>query len=122
MSTKRWIWLFGAIFAILIVVICLISLCSTEKDSVGVFQNGVLLYEIDVSAGEQLYTVTYEGRKNTIHVENGKVSVSDADCPDHICVLHGALEKGNPIVCLPNRLVIRFISDETEYADAVTGR
>ena len=46
-------------------------------------------------------------RVNTVVVENGEVFVSEASCPDHVCVRQGpARYDGQTIVCLPNRLVI----------------
>ena len=44
---------------------------------------------------------------NTVVVENGEVYVSEASCPDHVCIRQGpARYDGQTIVCLPNRLVI----------------
>lgn len=45
-----------------------------------------------------------------IHVENGELWVEDADCPDKICEKTGRIsKKGQSIVCLPNRVVIKII-------------
>ena len=43
--------------------------------------------------------------------------------PDQVCVAHGFLVSGKePIICLPNRLVIRFLEDvRLDSADAVAG-
>lgn len=42
-------------------------------------------------------------------VSNGKVRVIDADCPDKLCEKRGAISrKGDSIVCLPNRLVVKI--------------
>ena len=42
---------------------------------------------------------------NVVEVENGKIRVTDADCPDKLCIKQS--ESGTfPIVCLPHRLVI----------------
>ena len=47
-------------------------------------------------------------------VQGGKVWVKDADCPDKICEKKGTIfRKGESIVCLPNRVVIK-ISGEGE--------
>ncbi|MBP1560301.1 MAG: NusG domain II-containing protein [Oscillospiraceae bacterium] len=78
-----------------------------------VVQDGKVLYTIDLSTVEnQSFTVTYEGRSNTITVENGEIYVSAADCPDKICMKTGKLQyEGMPVVCLPNKLIIRFKED-----------
>jgi len=54
----------------------------------------------------------------TVCIEGGKVFVREADCPDLLCVHQGAIDAGS-LVCLPNRIVVRVVSDDV---DAVTGR
>ena len=49
---------------------------------------------------------------NTVHIEPGAISVTEADCPDHICMLQGKLTgEGIPIVCMPHRLIIYIEGD-----------
>ena len=44
-----------------------------------------------------------------MEVRAGAIRVSEADCPDKICVGMGWLTDGAfPIVCLPHRLMIRL--------------
>ena len=93
-----------------------------------IYQKGVLMYEIDLSAVADPYTftVTSELGSNTISVRSGAISVSDADCSDHTCVKQGWLETSAvPIVCLPHELVIQ-LEKETDTAaenelDAIAG-
>ena len=87
----------------------------------GVYQDGELLMTLTPQADR---TVTVDGPagKNVIVVENGEIFVKEADCPDKICVRHGPLSKaGTPIICLPNRLVIRWLDGVSEV-DGVSGR
>ncbi|MCR4705333.1 MAG: NusG domain II-containing protein [Lachnospiraceae bacterium] len=59
---------------------------------------------------------------NTLTIEDGKVSVSEADCPDRICMKQGTIDKnGQSIICLPHRLVIRIESGEEASVDGVSG-
>ncbi len=47
--------------------------------------------------------------------------MKSAECPDKICVKHGELKSlNNPIVCLPNKIVIKF-EGEAENVDTKTG-
>ena len=47
--------------------------------------------------------------KNILVIENGKAYISEADCPDKICVAHRKISKtGETIVCLPHKLVIEI--------------
>ena len=55
------------------------------------------------------------GGRNVVVIENGMVFVSEANCPDQICVKHKPLNQtADPIVCLPNSLVVKVITNETE--------
>lgn len=61
----------------------------------------------------------YQGGSNRIVVEDGNVAMSDADCPDKLCVHTGKIKKtGETIVCLPHRVVVEITGDGKEY-DAV---
>ena len=46
---------------------------------------------------------------NEIKIEDGAVSVTNADCPDKICADHRQISKvGETIVCLPHKLVVEI--------------
>lgn len=52
---------------------------------------------------------------NTLVIKDGKAYVSDADCPDKICVdTRAASYVGETIVCLPHKLVIEITADNAE--------
>ncbi len=69
--------------------------------------------EIDVSLGD--------GEFNHISVKGGRVAVTDASCPDRLCVRRGYIRDGVPIVCLPHRLTVE-VRGGSGGVDAVTGR
>ena len=47
---------------------------------------------------------------NTAVIENEKIMVSEADCPDGICTQTGFIEKpGQSITCLPHKLYIEIV-------------
>ena len=56
---------------------------------------------------------------NTITVRDGKIGVTEANCPDHYCMDRGMCSGGTQIVCLPNRLIIRFVGEQA--VDSVAG-
>ncbi len=81
--------------------------------------DGNELYRLDLSE-DAVVTVESENGTNVVVVENGTVRVSQADCPDQICVHQGAIDDDSvPIVCLPNRLVIEVTT--RSQVDAVAG-
>ena len=118
-TNRTWILLFCLLAAVLAAVWFLLP--SKAAALAGVYQDGALLMTL---APQTEQTVTVEGPagKNVIVVENGEIFVQEADCPDGVCVKHGPLsENGTPIICLPNRLVIRWLSGTSEV-DGISGR
>jgi len=57
------------------------------------------------------FTIDCGSGHNTVTVRGGTISVTEADCPDKVCVRTGAISGGTvPIVCLPHRLEIRVVN------------
>ncbi|MBP3206416.1 MAG: NusG domain II-containing protein [Lachnospiraceae bacterium] len=53
------------------------------------------------------------GGVNHLHIENGQVWVTEASCPDQICVHMGRISQpGQSIICLPNQVVIEILGRE----------
>ena len=69
-----------------------------------IYQNGEIFSQIDLSNVKDSYTINLPG--NTILVENGKISMLHANCPDQICVRQGKIQEYGQITCLPNRVQI----------------
>lgn len=94
-------------------VVCVILLRAPHGDIVEIRSDGELLYAIDLAASpDRTFIVEHNEKKNIITIENHRICVSDADCPDRVCVNTVWLDSPSiPIVCLPNKLII-------EYADS----
>ena len=89
----------------------------------GIYSNSKLVEKIDLSQVEQEREITISGKngKNVILVDKNSIKMLSAECPDKVCVNHGELKKGGaPIICLPNKLVIRWENSTDEY-DIKTG-
>lgn len=97
---------------------------SGERPVARITVNGTIVNEINLSTVEQPYSFTLEGPggfSNTVLVEPGRICVSEAGCPDQVCVHQGFISDSTvPIVCLPNKLMIE-ISGGGEGLDAATG-
>lgn len=118
MKQKSWI----LIFTVLAAVLAAVTALQTKRGGTlaAVYQDGRQIAVLDLRHDTEL-TVTGPAGKNIVAVSDGKVSVRQADCPDQICVKHGPLtENGGPIVCLPNRLSVQWLSKQTAV-DAVSG-
>ena len=62
------------------------------------------------------------GGSNILIIENGEAYLSDADCPDRLCVRQGAVKyTGECITCLPNKLTVTVFGAEDSGIDAVVG-
>ena len=130
--TKRACLLTGCILAILISCVIVLALRhrAAEPDvpySACIYQDGRLLQTISLNQVQETYRFTLvaeEGGSNTIEVSPGGIAITQADCPDQICVLQGRITDSLlPITCLPHRLVIELKpeSSSTEVLpDALT--
>lgn len=71
---------------------------------VNIVQDGTELYTFDLSSAEdQTFEIAYEGRVNTVQIENGRIRMLEAECPDQTCV-HIA-ERGYAFVSHDNLLL-----------------
>ncbi len=85
---------------------------SVNSYTAHIYQDGQLMESIDLSAIPQSYELTLEtadGGYNTLAIQPGQIAVTDASCPDHVCVKQGFIHNSMlPITCLPNKLVIQL--------------
>lgn len=50
------------------------------------------------------------GGTNTLVISGGEAYISEADCPDGLCVSQGRISRtGQTVVCLPNRVMLRIV-------------
>ena len=117
MKTKTWIILI-AILLVLSIGAALLLYNNKEAAAVQVWSEGKLLYTLPLDL-DTTVTVQTKAGTNTVTVKDGKVAVTDADCPDQYCMKRGFCSGGAQIVCLPNRLVIRFVGQQE--VDAAAG-
>lgn len=82
-----------------------------HTNRVEIVQDGNVLYSFPLSEmQDQTIRIAAEnGSYNVVTIQDGTICVSEAGCPDQICVRSGTLDSElRPIVCLPNKLVIRY--------------
>ena len=61
------------------------------------------------------------GDTNVCEIKDGEVKMTEADCPDHLCMKQPAVgSAGGYIVCLPNRVVIQGEGD-SDSQDSESG-
>lgn len=84
-----------------------------------IYKDGKLLKTVLLSE-DQEFTVTGK-YTNTVTVCDGKIAVTQSDCPGGDCISCGWQESsGRSIVCLPNGLEIRVVAKNSDV-DFVVG-
>ena len=119
MKTKTWILIF-----ILILIACLGTSFYLQKPGetsthAEITSDGQVVKTVDLRTNQVFTIERANGGYNVITIENGKIGVSEASCPDHYCMKRGFCNSGTEIVCLPNRMTIRFLGQQE--IDAVVG-
>lgn len=120
-KNRTWAIIFAA--AALVCAVFYFLAPKERGNEAAVYKDGELLYTIDLATVTETYEITLgsEGELNVIEVSLGSIRMKEANCPDGVCVKHGPLgEKTTPIVCLPNRVIIKYTKIDTEI-DAVAG-
>ena len=99
----------------------------TSQKSAGVVEIQIDGKEVETLDLQKERAFKINGGTNTVQIENGKVKMAAANCPDQICVHQGFISTSLlPITCLPNRLEIRVreeavcLDDTTLVPDGVT--
>lgn len=60
-------------------------------------------------------TVKLNHGTNTLVIQDGKAMITEADCPDKVCVEMGPIGyNGQVITCLPNRVTVTIEDAESE--------
>ena len=118
MKTKVWIALVAGILAVCLGLSLWLFRPGQRATAVRVISEGTVLYTLPLAVDREVIVETANGA-NTVTIRNGKVAVTEADCPDGHCMARGFCEGGVQIVCLPNRLVIEFTG--RQVVDGIVG-
>lgn len=110
MKTRFWIFLTSGILALCLFLSVWLFRSGEAAKTVTVISQGKILYTLSLSVDQSIEVKSKNGT-NTITVQNGKIAVTEADCPDGHCMARGFCDRGAQIVCLPNRLVLQFSAD-----------
>ncbi len=108
--TRFWIILIAALLLISAAASIFVFRTHISGGVVGVYHHGELVKKIHLDTVTTPYTFTVgdDNHYNVVSVEQGRICVSEASCPDHVCMKTGWISDGAvPIVCLPNELVIK---------------
>lgn len=70
---------------------------------------------------EQEIPIVQDGvTTNVLTIRDGKADMTEADCPDKLCVHQKAISKNHEmIVCLPNKVVVEVTGSEDNGFDSI---
>ena len=75
-------------------------------------------YDLSVDRTVRIET---PGGYNLLQIEDGRVWIAEADCPNHDCVEKGAISRtGQIILCLPHKLSVTLTNAEGGGPDAIS--
>lgn len=114
----------GLIALVVIISISIYALTNRPQDSQGqkyvsIQVDGKEVHRIELNEDtEETIELDTKFGHNVIEIKNNSVKSIEADCPDQIDVLQGAIyEPGEQIICLPNRMVVEIIADSNSQSD-----
>ncbi|SHK84707.1 hypothetical protein SAMN05216582_12064 [Selenomonas ruminantium] len=107
------------VLIILLIILSLLPLLAFERPAAPIYaeirQDGKVLEKVTLTGhtGNREIPVTFTANgsdgHNLIRIENEKISIIEADCPDKVCVQTGPICKaGEIIACLPHKLIIEI--------------
>ncbi len=119
MKSKNILVLIGLLLVICIGLSIFLMVPRGATPTATIISCGEVLKSVPLGKDASFDIETPRGGYNKVVVTDGKISVTEANCPDHICMSFGWCNDGIPIVCLPNQLIIEFSGNNT--ADSVSG-
>ena len=99
----------------------------TEKTgkTVAVSVDGVERYTFPLDEDLEFKIEGYEDGTNYLVIKDGEAFLTEASCPDLLCVHMGKISsQGQSIICLPNRVVVEIRDDnesDPKEFDAIVG-
>ena len=109
----------GALLLLALVLYLVLGAFRTEGGAVVVRVDGV---ETERHALSEDGVYPLNGGSNILVISGGQAWLSEANCPDLLCVRQGKIHyTGQSIICLPNRLTVTVEGGESGDVDFVVG-
>lgn len=112
---RFWLVLLGIVVVLCVAALFVLHAHRQTGALVQISQDGKLVDTVPLNENRTLRYESAAGGYNVVVIEDGMVRVSEASCPDKVCVRHGPTNQtADPISCLPNRLVVNVVADNAE--------
>ena len=112
MKTKYWIALLGVLLLVCIGFTIPLLMPQEAATYADIISEATVVHTVDLRIDREITITNSRGSQNTVTIRDGKIAVTQADCPDHYCMHRGFCNSGAQIVCLPNELIIRFTGEQ----------
>ena len=117
-SNTFWIILFLVLAIISTIIIFIMKYTNTVGKTAEIYSDNKLIKTVSLNKDAE-FTIKNGDNYNIVRIRNGKISVCESNCKNQICVKQGEIDNSLlPIVCVPNRLVIRVDSSGQGGVDA----
>ncbi len=115
---KRDFILIGVILAVALILFGVMELTKKDGAYVVVRVDGTEVARYSLSDDGEY---SLNGGTNILRIKDGKAYLTSADCPDHLCVKQGKIDKsGETITCLPNKLTVTVYGAESPDVDLIS--
>lgn len=89
-------------------------------DAVVISVDGTVIKTLPLNQDTTYKIKSADNGVNTLVIQSGSASVTNATCPDKLCVHQKNIsKKGETIVCLPHKVVISIESSKSSTLDAI---
>ena len=106
-------------------ILCVAAACSLVHYLTGEAGKGAVTVKVDGEIQgtyplQEDQTIEINHGTNILEIRDGEARMTEADCPDQICVHQKAISaNGESIICLPNKVVVEVQSEKESELDAV---
>ena len=108
-------WLFLIILMSALLALALVHFKSPAGRSVTVTVDGKVFGSWPLDRDEEIVIESGSHFKNVLVIRDGEAMMTEADCPDKICVHHKPISRrGESIICLPHKLVVEISGEKTK--------
>ncbi|SDB09713.1 NusG domain II-containing protein [Eubacterium oxidoreducens] len=110
---KRDALLIGLVLAFAVCIFVIMHTIGAKSGNlVRISVDGEIYGEYSLEQDETIYVTSKDTVTNVVIIQDGYVSMEEADCPDQLCVEQGKIHLANEsIICLPNKVVVEILEN-----------
>ncbi len=105
----------GAVIAVAALLFAILFFGGKSGEYVNVEVNGKTVASFPLNEDTQYLIKTGKEDTNLLVISDGSALITEANCPDKICVHHRKISKsGESIICLPHKVVVSIVDNDGE--------